>query len=154
MVRQRESEAGIAEKLSLDIPAEPSFLFTARMFAAAIARHFGCGEDAVEDLKIAISEAVTNALKAHRDGSVAEPIRLLAHPSGSEIWFEVVDAGKGFDLASEPAPTDLQTPPLGLYEGSLGLTLIRSLFPRAEIVRNAVRGMTVRFPVDIAAGGD
>ena len=130
----------------------------ARMFAGSVARHFGCDEDVVEDVKVAVSEACTNSVKAHRETETAEPIELLARLVDEGLQFEVVDAGGGINTELQKAISDgAVTPAAGLYEGSLGLTLIRSLFPGAEIVRNEDRGTTVRFIVpagQMSAGTD
>lgn len=133
----------------LSLPPDASYIGVSRMFAASIARHFECPEEVVEDVKIAISEACTNAVKAHRDASIVEPIVLNVRGAGQTLAFELVDNGPGFELLAPHAETI--TPVAGLYEGSLGLSLIRALFPGAEIVRNAERGMTVRFTVELSA---
>ena len=136
------------EELRLSIPPEPGYIAMARMFAGSVARHFGCDEDVVEDVKVAVSEACTNSVKAHRDRGNVEPIELLARMDDEEITFEVVDAGGGIDTALQKAITEgTATPVGGLYEGSLGLMLIRSLFPGTEIIRNGDHGTTVRFVV-------
>ena len=140
------SPAG-TEDLVLEIPPEPEHARTARLFAAAVARHFAVEEERVEDLKVAVSEACTNAINAHKAASVSDAIRLVARPEGTLIHFDVIDAGRGFD-PDEALATNDYTPPLGLFEGSLGLALIRSLFPSARILRNDDRGMTVTITVE------
>jgi serine/threonine-protein kinase RsbW len=134
--------------LVLDIPAHPEHVRTARLFAAAVARHFSLDEERVEDLKVAISEAVTNAIHAHRAAAVDEPVRVAAVPEASRIRFDVVDAGAGFDPELALSYQQDYTPPAGISEGTLGLVLIRSLFPAVEITRNDDRGMTVSIPVE------
>ena len=64
----------------LEIDPDPQLVPTARMFAATVARQLGCPEDAVLDVKIAISEACTNAVQAQRrprrrDACAAEGLR-------------------------------------------------------------------------------
>jgi serine/threonine-protein kinase RsbW len=136
------------DRLTLAIPPDAGYIAMARMFAASVARHMRCEEGSIEDVKIAISEACTNSVKAHRDSETNEPIQLLAHLEGEAVVFEIVDVGPGIDVVLHAAETDAtSTPASGLYEGSLGLTLIRSLFPDAEILRNEDRGTTVRFSV-------
>lgn len=135
------------EELMLTVPPEPQYVSVARLFAAAIARGLACDEEWVEDLKIAISEACTNAIKAHHGASVAEPVRIVARRDLETLWFEIIDAGGGFD--PEPVAGDAYTPVAGIYEGSLGLVLIRSLFRDAVIVSNDRGGTTVRFSVPI-----
>lgn len=122
----------------------------ARMFAGSVARHYGADEDVVEDVKVAVSEACTNSVKAHHDSGTVEPIELRAHESNGDLTFEIVDSGKGIDTDLQAAVQQgAATPAAGLYEGSLGLTLIRSLFPGAEILRNDDRGTMVRFVVPV-----
>lgn len=133
------------DELALSFPPEPEYVGMARLFAASIARHLALEEDRVEDLKVAISEACTNSVKAHRDANVTDAVRVVARV-GDAVTFEVIDWGRGFELAS-PDRSDLITPPAGLYEGSFGLTLIRALFEDAEIRRNEQGGTTVRFSV-------
>jgi serine/threonine-protein kinase RsbW len=139
-------QATDVERLELAIPPEPGSIAMARIFGAAVARHFGCDEDAVEDVKIALSEACTNSVKAHRDSGIDLPIRVVGTAEEDELVFEVVDEGPGIDLRKKEIPADA-TPPGGLFEGSLGLTVIQSLFPTAEIGPNADVGTTVRFRV-------
>lgn len=142
-----------ASELVLDVPPEPEHVRTARLFAAAAARHFSLREERIEDLKVAISEACTNAFRAHADAGLSDPVRVIAVAEADGVRFSVVDAGRGF----EPPPADAgkdYTPPGGIFDGSLGLTLIHSLFPDAEIARNAGAGMTVSFVVQTNGGDD
>ncbi|MGH2784444.1 MAG: ATP-binding protein [Actinomycetota bacterium] len=135
---------------ALAVPPEPDQVRTARLFAAAVARHYGAEEERVEDLKVAISEAATNSIKAHRAARIADPIRVAAAPVDGELHFSVIDVGPGFAPSQEQsAVNDPPTPVTGLFEGSLGLSLIRSLFPNVRIERNPSRGVTVSFTVEI-----
>jgi serine/threonine-protein kinase RsbW len=144
-----DQEAGV-DPLRLAIPPDAGYIAMARMFAGSVARHYGCDEDVVEDVKVAVSEACTNSVKAHHDSGTAEPIELRARALDGELTFEIIDSGKGIDIALQRAVDESAvTPAGGLYEGSLGLTLIRSLFPGAEILRNDDRGTTVRFVVPV-----
>jgi serine/threonine-protein kinase RsbW len=149
-VRSSGNDAGMFE-LVLDIPPDPEQVRTARLFAAAAARHFGLDEEGVEDLKVAISEACTNAIHAHRGAGIDDPIHIVATSEPQILRFDVVDAGGGFDPEIAKADADY-TPPSGLAGGSLGLALIRSLFPKVEIMRNPDRGMTVSIVADRPAG--
>ena len=139
---------GGSDELVLEIAPEAEHIRTARLFAAAAARHFSVDEERVEDLKVAISEACTNSFRAHESAQLSDPVVVVAAPAEEGVRFSVIDAGVGF----EPPGADDQdyTPPQGLFEGSLGLALIRTLFPNTKITRNADRGMTVSFVVSAA----
>jgi serine/threonine-protein kinase RsbW len=154
-VASRADQQAAVDQLRLAIPPDAGYIAMARMFAGSVARHYGCDEDVVEDVKVAVSEACTNSVKAHHDSGTAEPIELRARALDSELTFEIVDSGKGIDTELQKAVEETAaTPATGLYEGSLGLTLIRSLFPGAEILRNDGRGTTVRFVVPVEHGSD
>jgi len=135
------------DELVLALPPEPELIAVARLFAAGACRQLGCDEDRIDDVKIAISESVTNAVKAHIEGGITLPIRISIRLEDESIGFEVSDAGPGFDAAAVEGGEAL-TPPAGLYEGSLGLTLIQALFPDMRIHRNEHRGMTLGFSVE------
>ena len=155
MARARLEDAGGTQRvrgsdeLVLEIAPEAEHIRTARLFAAAAARHFSIDEERVDDLKVAISEACTNSFRAHEAARLDDPVVVVAAPADGGVRFSVIDAGEGF----EPPAADDQdyTPPLGLFEGSLGLALIRTLFPNVKITRNAERGMTVSFVVSADA---
>jgi serine/threonine-protein kinase RsbW len=146
-LKQTGPQAGTND-LVLEIPPEAEHVRTARLFAAAAARHFALDEERIEDLKVAISEACTNAINAHGATAVEDPIRVAVKPEESLIRFDVIDAGAGFNPEEALTLSPDYTPPIGLFEGSLGLALVRSLFPAMEIRRNADRGMTVSIPVE------
>ncbi len=61
----------------LDVPPHPGYVGTARLFAGAVARRFGADEDSVEELKLAVSEACTGAIRAQADSATA-PVRVEA----------------------------------------------------------------------------
>ena len=135
---------------ALEVAPDPDQVRTARLFAAAVARHFGAEEERVEDLKVAISEAATNSIKAHREAGITDPVTVKAESTRGAIRFSVVDAGPGFSApAGVVETTNPSTPVAGLFEGSLGLALIQSLFPNVSIDRNETRGMTVSFSVEV-----
>jgi serine/threonine-protein kinase RsbW len=143
-----------SSELVLEVAPEPEHVRTARLFAAAAARQFNVDEERVEDLKVAISEACTNSFRAHTDAGVSDPVRVIAVAEVRGVRFSVVDVGRGFEPPAEETQDDAaHTPPAGIFEGSLGLTLIRALFPDVHIARNPGRGMTVSFVVE-AAGSE
>ncbi|MFL5766495.1 MAG: ATP-binding protein, partial [Actinomycetota bacterium] len=55
----------MADRFTLELPSEPISIGTARLFSATVARFFGTQEEAVEDLKLAVSEACTVAIRAN-----------------------------------------------------------------------------------------
>ena len=140
---------GGLEEFVLNVPPDPDQVRTTRLFAAAIARFYGVEDDRIEDLKVAISEAATNGIKAHREARATDPLRVSVALQGDGLRFSVIDAGPGFDVEDVPAgASEAMTPRMGIFEGSLGLTVIRALFPDVEITKNTERGMTLSFVLE------
>lgn len=138
------------DQFSLEFSSEPEFISTARLFAGAAARYYGCDEDAVQDVKIAVSEACTNAVKAHGTALVASPVRVIVRPVGGRIEFHIIDAGGGFEPRVNGDSRRSDTDPL--LESGIGLQIIQALFADAEVGPNDEGGTTVRFSTAVSRG--
>jgi serine/threonine-protein kinase RsbW len=136
---ERVLEATSDERVVLELPPRPEYVGVARMVASAFARHHAFGEEQIDDVKIAVSEAVTNAVRAHLDAGVEEPVMLTATMDGDGMVLAITDRGAGFDPESIPAFGS--TPLPGSLEGGLGLTVIRSLIAETRIERQPDGGM-------------
>ena len=75
------------------IQADLGLLKEARDFAARAAAEFGLDGDACYDVKLAMSEAVTNAIQ-HGSSSPSDPIRIAVTSEGGALVFEVLDTGR------------------------------------------------------------
>jgi anti-sigma regulatory factor (Ser/Thr protein kinase) len=62
----------MSDTMTLEIPADPAYAVTARLFVGTAAHDLGLSDETVEDLRLAASELVANAVDAHEPG----PIRL------------------------------------------------------------------------------
>jgi anti-sigma regulatory factor (Ser/Thr protein kinase) len=82
-------------EMTLEIPADAAFAVTARLFVVAAARGLGLADGTIEDLRLAASELVANAVETGQPG----PIRLTVGLDESEIRLEVQGAGT---LADDP----------------------------------------------------
>lgn len=83
----RETAYGIS------IPAEPARVRDARDFADAAAAAFGFDEWSRFQIKLAASEAVTNAIQ-HGAGSPAERIKFSVIEEQRTLTFHVIDGGR------------------------------------------------------------
>ena len=88
------------------ISADVGRLKEARDFADHAAADFGLGEDARYHVKLAMSEAVTNAIQ-HGSASARDEIRILALEEAGALVFEVTDDGKGFEPERTPPGSGL-----------------------------------------------
>lgn len=114
--------------MRLEIPALPAFVGVARTVVAAIATSIpGIDDDRLEDLRIAVSEACTNAVEAHQAVGRDQRVVLRCLVEQEALQVSVEDRGNGFDPAAVP-PRPL-VGDLGQLnsERGWGLQLIRAL---------------------------
>jgi serine/threonine-protein kinase RsbW len=133
--------------VELDIPARPDYLALARQVVVATARTEGSfGEERLENLRLAVSEACTNAIRAHRAIGSDAAIHIRCHLIDGRIEVEVADQGAGFDperVPLVPAPGD----PNRLHvEGGLGIPIMQ-LFTDCAEIHSSPSGTNVRLIV-------
>jgi serine/threonine-protein kinase RsbW len=130
-------------QVELQLPADAQYVGLARLVITAAARQAGMADERVEDLKIAVSEATTNAINAHRRYQQQSPI-VLRFGATDKDAFEVtiIDAGPGFD----PLPVNHDRD--WTLESGLGVMLIRELADDVRFVR--AEGMRVHMSFEIS----
>jgi anti-sigma regulatory factor (Ser/Thr protein kinase) len=128
------------ERVDLRVPPRPEYVGTARIVVAGFARHHDFREDQIDDLKVAVSEAVTNAVRVHHEGGIDDAVAITAWMDREDLIVEIADVGPGFEPEAELG----RTPPPGSLERGLGLTVIRSLFADTSFDRVPDDGMRLR----------
>jgi serine/threonine-protein kinase RsbW len=126
----------------LTIPAKAEFIGLGRLALSGLARLHPdpLSDELVADLKLALTEACTNAVRhAYDGGDGIVEIRYELHPD--RLVVEVADDGEGFDL--EPTATTAGDDEL--VEGGLGIAIIRALADELEISGREQGGSTLRF---------
>ena len=79
----------------------PAHVRTARLVATAVARRSGVDEALLDEVRLAVGEACSRAVEAHRRHCPAEPVRI-----------EMTDADERFVVVvSDHAPTASASPP-------------------------------------------
>jgi anti-sigma regulatory factor (Ser/Thr protein kinase) len=71
----------------------PAHVRTARLVATAVARRSGVEEALLDEVRLAVGEACSRAVEAHRLHCPAEPVRLALTDSAGRFEVEVTDAG-------------------------------------------------------------
>ncbi|MFD2369620.1 anti-sigma B factor RsbW [Brevibacillus sp. GCM10020057] len=131
--------------ISLRLPSLPDYLGVARLTVSAVAHRLGFSFDEIEDIKLAVGEACSNAvIHAYRPDEQDGVIALDCHVYPDRLVIAVTDEGRG--LESEIAPDQLGPIYAGrgveeLDEGGLGLYLIHALMDEVEI--RSENGVTV-----------
>jgi len=127
-------KAGAFKERELRIPADLSMLRDARDWAAMAAEDFGLMEEERFQVRLATSEAVTNAI-VHGSAALGGAVELEAREERGALVFEVRDAG-GAAAAGAPAER--------LAEGGRGLDLVALVMDEVELERRA-EGSVLRF---------
>ncbi|MEC2058003.1 anti-sigma B factor RsbW [Peribacillus psychrosaccharolyticus] len=129
--------------IEMKIPAKPNFIGVIRLTLSGIASRMGFTYDEIEDLKIATSEACTNAVQhAYKDnqgevkisfGLYEDRLEVMVSDSGESCDFDEVRQGLG--------PYENGQNVEFLREGGLGLYLIETLMDEVKIHQH--EGVTV-----------
>ena len=124
----------------LDLPARPEYLLLARLAVTGVCRAAGGSEEALADLKLAVTEAVANVARhAYPDQAGRVMVELTLAETRLDI--AVIDDGKGFDPA-----LDGQAMSSGEHQSGMGLSIVSSLADTLSIEPGADgRGTCVRF---------
>jgi anti-sigma regulatory factor (Ser/Thr protein kinase) len=106
----------------LRIPRDPAFVGLARLVVAQAARLAGVRQDRVEDVKIAVAEALATIAGSHEFGDDAAPIELRF--GSTSRGFEVTVLGLSHPRSDV---NDTNHPGLDLLDPKLSFTLIEGL---------------------------
>jgi anti-sigma regulatory factor (Ser/Thr protein kinase) len=115
--------------VELEIPARPAYLSLVRLVVDAAVGSLapGLGGARLDDLKLAVTEACSNAIEAHQMAWSDEPVVIRCRLDERTVTVEVHDRGGGFNpsgVGDMPSASD----PLRLrYESGLGIPLMRTL---------------------------
>jgi len=134
--------------VELEIPARPAYLSLVRLVVDAAVGSLAPNLSGarLDDLKLAVTEACSNAIEAHQLVWTDEPVVVRCQLDDSTVTVEVADHGGGFnpgDVASLPAATD---PTRLSHETGLGIPLMRTLADDLAFVQSQ-DGTTVRLTV-------
>lgn len=141
------------EVIELEIPARAEFVALARLVVSALAASDSTlADERIDDLKLAVSEACTNAIEAHDAAGSAERVlvRCQANPDSLEVCVE--DRGHGFDPADLPDHPPVTDPDRLKFERGLGIPLIRALVDEVEFSPTE-EGTSVRLVMRLASNG-
>jgi serine/threonine-protein kinase RsbW len=111
----KNEEVGGLDPVSLILPSSAEYVMLARLVAGQVGRLAGFEPEDVYDLKLAVTEAVTNVIRHAAVDAYEVEYRVI----GQTVEVTVTDTGGGFqrsDLAGEPDE-----------QGGFGLTVIENL---------------------------
>ena len=124
----------------IKVPALPDYVAVVRLAVGGIVSRMNFTADQIEDIKVAVSEACTNAVqyaypKTKKDCFV--DIKIIQHNKAIEII--VTDTGVGFD-PDHPPRRKLHDEDIHM---GLGLVFMRNLMEKVKISSRKNKGTTV-----------
>ena len=137
-------------ELEMEFPPKPGYVRTARHTVAALAHMLGMPESSVEDIRLAVSEACTNAVSANaRADRGGEPVRVRVELDERRLLVEVLDRGPALDEALRGKPPEYDSQEF-TFEKGLSLPLIEGLVESLEILPREGGGTRLR--MSLSAG--
>lgn len=114
----------------------PAHVRTARLVAVAVARRSGVPETLLDEVRLAVGEACSRAVEAHRQHCPAEPVKVELTDSGGRFEVVVTDSAPAEDKPAPggDAPTAANGQGAGLQDG-FGLAVIAELADDVKISR-------------------
>ncbi|MCE2525282.1 MAG: ATP-binding protein [Acidimicrobiia bacterium] len=135
------------DAVEIQIPPRTEYLAMVRGFVSeVVAGEAGVDAQRLEDLRVAVSEAVTNAIAAHAGRGIADPVRIRCVPSPGRVEIQVHDRGGGFDPSRVPEPPEPADPRRLYTEKGMGLWLMR-IMSDDHAISTSRRGTEVRLVV-------
>ena len=131
-------EDHMGDSLSISIPNKPEYVGVVRLTTSAIASRMGFNVEEIEDIKVAVAEACTNAI-VHGICNQDENFNIHFAMDEEKIVIKVQDQGTGFYCEAVEEP-DLTSP----KEGGLGIFIIKSLMDEVEVESNIGKGTTIK----------
>jgi len=127
----------MADRLTLNVPAKPEYVGTVRIAIAHAASHAGFDIEAIDDIKVAVSEACTNIVcHSHTEPDYNYDVELEF--GDEELTVMIKDHGVGFGVEDyiEPVP--------GESGSGLGIFIIRALMDEVDIHSEPGAGTDIR----------
>ena len=117
----------------------PAHVRTARLVATAVARRSGVPETLLDKVRLAVGEACSRAVEAHRQQGPDEPIRVALSDQAGRFEIEVVHAGRvpgqqARDPSGSRSPDSADGAPLS---AGLSLAVISGLADEVHISETA-----------------
>jgi serine/threonine-protein kinase RsbW len=127
----------------------PAHVRTARLVATAVARRSGVDEALLDEVRLAVGEACSRAVEAHRRHCPAEPVRIEMTDSGERFVVTVSDhAPTASSRPAVPAPAHNDTDAI---PAGFGLAVISGLADDVRVL-STDSGVSVRMSWPSAAG--
>jgi len=124
--------------LKFSVPGKPEYVGTVRLAISSLANHAGFDIEAVEDIKVAVSEACTNVV-CHGIPNREAYYEVACEVGNGRIIISVVDSAGGYDITKYQCPV-MDNP----KEGGLGIYIIKALMDEVDIFSELGMGTSIK----------
>jgi serine/threonine-protein kinase RsbW len=142
--------------VELDIPARAEYVSLARLVVSSLASsRRDLADDRIDDLKLAVSEACTNAIEAYEPAG-EERVILRWRDEQDRLEVDVQDEGPGFDPSTLPERPSVTDPMRPNFERGLGVPLMRALVDEVVFASSddGTSVIMILYCPPVPAGGD
>jgi len=127
------------DEIKLSVPSKPEYVGVIRLTLAAIASRIGFDIEKIEDMKVAVAEACTNAIIHGCHCEQGRNFNIEFVSTKEKLTILVYDDGQGCPVDNIEEP-DLNNP----KEGGLGIFIIKSLMDDVEIKSEKGKGTMIK----------
>ena len=128
----------MADLLKFSMPGKPEYVGTVRMAVAHIAANIGFDIEAIDDIKVAVSEACTNII-IHSHNHTDFSYDVIIEREEKSLAITVTDRGIGFETNEyiEPVPGETRGSGMGIF-------IVRALMDEVDIQSEVGVGTNIR----------
>ena len=123
------------ETISMEISSNPEYVSIIRLMVSGVANKVGFSIEEIDDIKVAISEALSNAIKHSEDNKVF----ILFDIFENKLIIKVKDNGIGYNH-NLVEKHDLNNP----KESGMGIFIIESLMDEVKVYSKDNQGTTIK----------
>jgi len=134
--------------VEIEIPPKPDYVALVRHVVGAVARMGGLSPDLVDNVKLAVSEAATNAVTMTARAQSEDMVEIRAELEGDRLVVQVTDRGSHDEAlrSLESGETDPSSLDFS-FERGLSLPLIQGLVDEFQIEPRDGGGSVVRMTI-------
>ena len=122
------------DAIEIEIPARADYVSLVRLVVAATAELAPSLEPSrVDDLRVAVSEATTNAIQAHIRSGCTRAVRIGCRCRDGQVMGTVRDEGPGFDVDALLDAAPAESPARMGRESGMGISIMRALADESSI---------------------
>ena len=138
----------MTDEIEISIPVRVDYVQLVRAVVGSLAAtNPELSTARIADLRLVISEALTNAIRAQEKNSISERLTVLCKLTDLAVEVEVRDKATGFEVDSIPDLPPTESPERLQHERGLGLSIMREMSDGLEI-KSGPEGTVVHMTIN------